>query len=317
MKRTSPLQPLRPLAEPPTVGVIGLGQMGRPMSANLVRRGFATSGYDVNETALAAAAATGVQNEASARAVLTRSHVVILSLPTEQALETLLVGEGGLCEEDLSGRILVDTTTTTVSLAESMARAVAARGGAFLDAPVTGGVSGAEKGNLTIMVGGDAAAFAEARPVLEAIGERLVHVGPSGHGQVAKMVNQMLMAAIYTSVAEAFAFAAQMGADVSRVYEAVEHGGAESRLLSAIKPSLLNGTVSNNGNLNQHGKDIDYVMAEAIRRQLYLPVAGAVHAFFQMSRSLGFGQVRCHEMWAVWEKLLDIRIKDTVNPDEP
>ncbi len=299
---------LPPQADSIAVGVIGLGQMGRPMAANLVRRGFATSGFDVNASSLEAAVAAGVRKENSARAVLARSRVVLLSLPTEQALEALLMGEGGLCGQALDGRILVDTTTTTATLAEKLARAVAAQGGAFLDAPVTGGVGGAEKGSLTVMVGGDADAFAQARPVLEAIGERLVRIGPSGHGQVAKMVNQMLMAAIYTSVAEAFAFAARMGAEAGPIYEAVERGGAESRLLSAIKRSLLNGTVSTNGNLNQHAKDLDYAMTEAIRRQIPLPVTGAVHGFYQLSRSLGFGNIRCHEMWAVWEKLLGPKV---------
>lgn len=293
----------------PVVGVVGLGQMGRRMAATLVRRGFKTVGFDVDPAAVENARTDGVMHAPSPGDVLHRSQVVLLSLPDEHVAESLFMDPAGLIHGTLEGKVIVDTTTTTMTMAERLAAAVSSKGGFYLDAPVTGGVSGAEKGSLTIMVGGDVVAVAGARPVLEAIGERLVHVGPSGHGQVAKMVNQMLMAAIYTSVAEAIAFATQLGADPSRIYEAVEHGGAESRLLTAIKKSLLNGTVSTNGNLHQHGKDIDYVMEESIRRQLHLPITGAVHSFFQLSRSLGFRRARCHEMWAVWEKLLSIRSK--------
>jgi len=291
-----------------TVGVIGLGRMGRPMAANLVRRGFETFGFDVDPAATDAVRSVGVQNVPTAAGLVRRAQVVILSLPDERVLEALVTGPGGLMHEPMQGKVIVDTTTTTVTMAERLAGEVSSEGGFFLDAPVTGGVGGAEKGTLCMMIGGDAAAFAHALPVLQALATTVVHVGPSGHGQVAKMVNQMLMAALFTSVAESFAFAAHFGTDLAKVYEAVEHGGAESRLLSAIKRSLLNGTVSTNGNLNQHAKDLDYAMTEAIRRQIPLPVTGAVHGFYQLSRSLGFGNIRCHEMWAVWEKLLGPKV---------
>jgi 3-hydroxyisobutyrate dehydrogenase-like beta-hydroxyacid dehydrogenase len=295
------------------VGVIGLGQMGLPMAANLVRRGFATTGFDIAPAATAAARSVGVRIAESPAAVLDGSQVVLLSLPDEKALEALLLGADGLVHRQVGDKIIVDTTTTTVAMAERLARVFAASDGFYLDAPVTGGVGGAEKGALSMMVGGEASALERARPMLEALATTIVHVGPSGHGQVAKMVNQMLMGAIYTSVAEAFAFAAQFGADVAKVYEAVEHGGAQSRLLSAIKPGLLAGTVTTRGNLHQHGKDLDYVMREAIQRQMYLPLLGSVHGFFQLSRSLGFGEVRCHEMWAVWGRLLGLKITDTID----
>jgi 2-hydroxy-3-oxopropionate reductase len=300
-----------------SVGVIGLGRMGRPMAANLVRRGFETLGFDVQPAATEAARAAGVQIALTPAGVMQRVEVVILSLPDERVLDRLVTGPGGLVHESMQGTIIVDTTTTTVAMAERLAGAVSAAGGCYLDAPVTGGVGGAEKGTLCMMIGGDAAACARARPFLQALASTVVHVGPAGHGQVAKMVNQMLMAALFTSVAEAFAFAARFGTDLSKVYEAVEHGGAESRLLSAIKPSLLNGTVSTNGNLNQHGKDIDYVMTEAIRRQFPLPITSAAHGFFQLARSLGFGDIRCHEMWAVWKHLHQMKLAPPEKPPAP
>jgi 3-hydroxyisobutyrate dehydrogenase-like beta-hydroxyacid dehydrogenase len=291
--------------------------MGRPMAANLVRRGFETVGFDVDPVAAETARAMGVFIATSPADLMDRSRVVLLSLPDEPVLENLFTGPGGLIHGPVAGKIFVDTTTTTVTIAERLAEAVASKGGFYLDAPVTGGVGGAEKGSLCMMIGGDAAACERALPVLQALATTVVHVGPSGHGQVAKMVNQMLMAAIFTSVAESFAFAARFGADLAKVYEAVEHGGAQSRLLSAIKPGLLAGSLTGKGNLHQHGKDLDYAMTEAMRRQIHLPITGSVHAFFQLSRALGFGHVRCHEMWAVWEKLLGCKFAGNAGRRQP
>lgn len=298
-----------------TVGVIGLGQMGKPMAANLVKRGFRTLGCDVSAASLAAAAELGVIPAASAREVFAAADVTVLSLPTQEILEQVVLGAGGLIEVAQAPKIIVDTTTTTVALAQRLHAALAVKGVAFLDSPVTGGVAGAEQAALSIMIGGEAEAVARARPVFDALGNNIVHIGPSGHGQVAKMVNQMLMAAIYTSVAEGFAFAAQFGADVEKVFQAVEQGGAKSKQLSTIGPSLIAGTVRTNGNLAQHGKDIGYVIAEANHRKFFLPITSAVHEFYQLSRTLGFGRNSSHDMWAVWEKLLGIDLRATMARD--
>jgi len=294
------------------VGVVGLGQMGRPMAANLLRKGFSPFGYDVHAPALESAVRAGLRAADSPLEVLRQADVVILSLPTEAVLEQVMLGPQGLAGASVRGKILVDTTTTTVSLAQDLAKAVASHGGTFLDAPVTGGSAGAEAGTLTFMVGGEGADFERVRPVLNALGATLVHAGGSGQGQAAKMVNQMLMAAIYVSVAESFAFAVQLGADISKVYAAVENGGGQSRLLGSIKEYMLSGRTRENGNIDQHGKDIDYVMAEANRRHLTLPLTSQVHEFYNLSRTLGYGRVWSGDMWAVWEKILGIKFTNTI-----
>lgn len=288
--------------------VVGLGRMGFPMAANLQKAGFTVGGYDVRTEARAAAAAQGIAIADSAAEAVHGADVAVLSLPTETVLRSLMTGPGGLATPALAGRIVVDTTTTTIEVAEEMASAVADCGGLYLDAPVTGGVAGAEAGTLTFMVGGDDEAFHRARPVLAALGTRLVKVGPTGHGQAAKMVNQLLMGAIYVSMGEAFSFARRMGVDLTKVYEAVEQGGAQSRLLSLNKEAILAGRLRENGNLAQHGKDIGYVVEEAHRRQIPLPLtAGAVHEFFKLARALGCGNYAAGDMWAVWERVLGAR----------
>ncbi len=295
----------------PVIACIGLGKMGQPMATNLVRRDFVTFGFDPNNDP-SATIGGGFHCSASAADACTRADVVILSLPTERILEQVLLGPNGIPSSSLHGKVVIDTTTTTVSMAQRIAATLAAQHCAFLDSPVTGGVSGAENGTLSIMIGGETAAFERCRNVYSALGTNIVHVGPSGHGQAAKMVNQMLMAAIYSSVAEGFAFAAQLGVDVAKIYEAVENGGAQSKMLTAIKPNLLAGVTHQVGNVTQHGKDLDYVMDEANRRALYLPITSAVHGFYNLARSLGFGEIWSGEMWAVWEKLLNIDLTATI-----
>ncbi len=296
-------------------GVIGLGRMGLPMAANLQKAGFPVCGYDVRPEAREAAAALGVAIADSAGSVADQADVVVLSMPTEPVLLAVMTGQGGLAGPGIAGKIMVDTTTTTIKVAEEMAAVVANLGGVYLDAPVTGGVAGAEAGSLTFMVGGDDEGFGRAQPVLAALGSKLVKVGPSGHGQAAKMVNQMLMAAIYVSMGEAFSFASQLGVDVAKVYQAVEEGGAQSRLLRSNKEAILGRLLRENGNLAQHGKDIDYVMNEANLRHLHLPLTSAVHEFYNLSRSLGFGAKASGDMWAVWEKMLGVAFTSSAGSD--
>ncbi|HSV72451.1 MAG TPA: NAD(P)-dependent oxidoreductase [Chthonomonadales bacterium] len=298
------------------VAVIGLGAMGGPMAANLARKGFRAVGYDPRSEAMERAVAADVEVAPSAADAFAMTDTALLSLPTQETMEEVVLGAGGLLPH-VAGRCIVDATTTTMEAAQRVARAVEAAGGAFLDAPVSGGSAGARDGTLCVMVGGDPEQFRAQRDVLEAIGATVVHVGPCGHGQVAKMVNQMLMAAIYVSVAEGFAFAAKLGADVRSVYAAIEKGGCRSMLLDAIKPNLLSGALSTGGNLAMHGKDIDYVMAEVTRRKLHMPLIAEVHAFYSLARSLGFGDVWSGEMWAVWERLLGIDLTATIRPDPP
>lgn len=297
-------------------GIIGLGKMGAAMAGTLLRRGFDVYAFDTCELAMRKASARGVKLLGSNNEVFVQCHVTILSLPTELVVHEVVLGPGGLAECDTKGKIIIDTSTTTASMAEKVAARMAELGCGFLDAPVSGGTTGAEDGTLTIMIGGDAGIFRSQLDVFEAIGARVVYIGPSGHGQVCKMVNQLLMGAIYTSANEAFALAAQCGADISRIYEAVEVGGGKSGLLSGMKEHMLTGVVSENKGLAQHGKDIDYVIEEAACRGISLPVTSSVHEFFNIARSMGFGGIGPGEMWAVWEKILGLKFTRTIRSDQ-
>lgn len=283
--------------------------MGQGLAGNVARK-FAALGYDTADDACDRAAAQGVSICASPNEVLEMSDVVILSLPTEKVVNAVIsesIGSGSL-----AGTVIFDTSTTTPEMAESLSRQCVSLDSNYLDAPVTGGIVGAESGELSIMVGGDKEAFESNLDVLQAIGNTITRIGPSGHGQVAKMVNQMLMAAIYTSVNEAFGFAVQHGADIEKIFRAVEGGGGRSMLLNNMKKSMLEGTLHSDFSLRQHGKDITYAMKAASRKGIELPITSGVDAFFRRSCEAGFEKIWAGEMWAVWEKLFGVNFRDTI-----
>jgi 2-hydroxy-3-oxopropionate reductase len=196
-----------------------------------------------------------------------------------------------------------------------LAARVAEEGGWFLDSPVTGGSEGSRKATLSIMVGGDQDAFNRQKDVYEAMGSNIVYFGESGHGQISKMVNQMLMAAIYCSVAEAFAFASQAGVDIAKIYDAIEFGGAESKLFSGMKKTILSGEVVINNNLAIHAKDIDYAMEAANKLHAYLPITASTHEIFNIARIKGLSNIWSGSLFTIWEDLLQKKLNSTIRPE--
>jgi 3-hydroxyisobutyrate dehydrogenase len=187
--------------------------MGRPMVGNLLRRGFAVVAYDVDAAALAAAERLGAQPVASAAAAAAASDLVVTMLPSSPHVERAYLGEAGVAEGLTAGRLCVDMSTIDPGTARRLAARLAGRGARFLDAPVSGGVAGAEDGTLTIMVGGEAGDLDEARPALAAMGQRIVHVGPVGAGAGAKLCNNLIAGVVTIAVSEAFRIAEGLGLD--------------------------------------------------------------------------------------------------------
>ncbi|MFN3728114.1 MAG: NAD(P)-dependent oxidoreductase [Fimbriimonadaceae bacterium] len=277
------------------VGVLGLGAMGSRMAARLAAAGHDVCGYDPHPNS----AASEIELMTDEIETVRRAETVLLSLPNQNVQADVVEKILGA----VAGRTIVDTTTTTPTRAMDTARRLSEHGAEFLDAPVTGGTGGAENGTLTVMVGGEQAVLESQMPALSAMGSRIVHIGPHGHGQIAKMVNQLLMAAIYASVGESFALASRWGADISRVYEAVEYGGGQSFLLSAMKADMLAGRIQTEGNLAQHGKDVEYALTEAQRSRAYVPISSAVQQLFRLACVLGLDRAAAGNLWAVWHKL--------------
>src|SRR5947208_4249152 len=178
-----------------TIGFIGLGNMGEAMAANLVKAQHHVSGYDVVAGAGAALAEKGGHEAASAAEAAAAGDIIITMLPAGPQVRAVYLGPDGVIAKARPGALLIDCSTIDVETARTVAAAAKEAGLAMLDAPVSGGVIGAEAGTLTFMVGGDAAAFARAEPILRAMGKTIVHAGPAGSGQTAKICNNMILAA--------------------------------------------------------------------------------------------------------------------------
>ncbi len=211
------------------IGFIGLGNMGAPMAANLAAAGHAVTGFD-----LTAPAPQGVTMADSAAAAAKGAAVVITMLPNGAILRAVATE---IIPAMAPGAVLLDCSTVDVASARDVAVQSAAAGLGFLDAPVSGGVGGAAAGTLTFMVGGDEAAFATARPLLDVMGQKAVHCGPAGNGQAAKICNNMILGVTMIATCEAFALADKLGLDRQAMYDVVSTSSGYSWTMNAYCPA--------------------------------------------------------------------------------
>jgi 3-hydroxyisobutyrate dehydrogenase len=202
-----------------TIGFIGLGNMGLPMARNLVKSGHAVSGFDLSEYATERLAGDGGTRASSVVDACKDAEIVITMLPAGEQVREVYLGAQGVLAAAAAGALLIDSSTIDVDTARQVAQAAEAKGLAMIDAPVSGGVSGAQAASLTFMVGGPAAAFERARPVLEQMGKTVVHAGGAGNGQAAKICNNMILGASMIVVCEAFLLAEKLGLDAQRLFD--------------------------------------------------------------------------------------------------
>ncbi len=201
------------------IGFIGLGNMGLPMAQNLLKAGHAVQGFDMSQAQVLALTASGGQAAASVKAAASGVEIVITMLPAGQHVRDVYLGSEGVLAAAGAGTLLIDSSTIDVATARDMAAAADKRGLAMLDAPVSGGVGGAQAGTLTFMVGGGDEAFARAKPILETMGKTIVHAGGAGNGQAAKICNNMILGVSMIAVSEAFVLAEKLGLDAQKLYD--------------------------------------------------------------------------------------------------
>ena len=227
---------------PETVGFIGLGVMGRPMARHVMTKGYPLVVHNRSRGAVDELAAAGAQTADTPADVARRATVVITMVPDTPDVEAVLTGRDGVLEGIQPGAVVIDMSSISPVATRRLAAAVRAKGASMLDAPVSGGEIGAVNATLSIMIGGDAAALARVRPVLECMGnpERIVHVGGEpGSGQVCKICNQIAIGGALAGVSEAFAVARKAGVDAAKVREALLGGFAASRVLEVHGERML------------------------------------------------------------------------------
>ncbi|MGE0462713.1 MAG: NAD(P)-dependent oxidoreductase, partial [Vicinamibacterales bacterium] len=225
------------------IGFIGLGLMGRPMALNLRKHLFDVVVHSRSRGPVDALTAAGATAARSPADVARQARIIITMLPDGPDVSTVLEGPDGIFSAMQPGTIIVDSSTIAPATARHLAAATKERGGAFLDAPVSGGEIGAIDGTLTFMVGGEAAALEAVTPALSAMGtpEKIVHVGESGAGQICKACNQIVLAGTMTVVAEAIALARKSGVDPMKVRAALLGGFAQSRVLEVHGERMITG----------------------------------------------------------------------------
>jgi 3-hydroxyisobutyrate dehydrogenase len=202
-----------------TIGFIGLGNMGLPMAQNLVKAGHTVRGFDVQSAPVERFAAVGGEAATSIADACGGADVVVTMLPAGEQVRASYLDDAGVIAHAKPAALLIDSSTIDVATARAVSDAAGQHGLAMLDAPVSGGVGGAQAGTLTFMVGGTGEAFARAKPILEAMGKTIVHAGGSGNGQAAKVCNNMILGVSMIVVAEAFLLAEKLGLDAQKLFD--------------------------------------------------------------------------------------------------
>ena len=218
------------------VGFIGVGAMGRPMAANLIKKGFTVTAYDASAEALAAIVTLGAAHAGSSADAARVSDIVITILPSSANVVAAYLGEGGVLEGAAAGRLCVDMSTIDPATSRLVAATASQRGIRFIDAPVSGGVPRAEDGTLAIMVGGDGTDVEEAHPVLAAMGANIIHVGPVGSGEVAKLCNNLIAGVAAVAVSEAFRIAEGFGVDPKVLTDVIAKSSGNTFVMEHMHP---------------------------------------------------------------------------------
>jgi 3-hydroxyisobutyrate dehydrogenase len=279
------------------VGFIGLGNMGLPMVANLVKGGYRVHASDVRAEAVQEAVGKGAVAAASAAEATSRADVVVTMVPNSPEVETAYLGAGGVLEGVRAGQIAIDMSTIDPATTRKVGARLEAAGVRMLDAPVSGGVPGAVAGTLTIMVGGDPAAFAEARPILGAMGRNVVYVGPLGSGEVAKICNNLLAGVSMIAAAEAFTIGLRAGVDPKILHEIIRTSSGNCWAIenNCPVPGLVPKAASNRDFAAGFMTDLmakDLSLARAAARDLGVPCfSGALaHDLYMLASRHGLGR---------------------------
>jgi 2-hydroxy-3-oxopropionate reductase len=274
------------------LGWIGLGIMGAPMCGHLIAAGHTMTVHTRSKVPEAIAAA-GAKTAPSASAVAQASDIVFLMLPDTPDVERVLFGEHGVAtglEGKPAGTLVVDMSSISPMATQDFAARIQALGGDYLDAPVSGGEVGAKAASLTIMVGGSEAAFAQALPLLQAMGRNVTHVGGSGDGQTTKVANQIIVALNIAAVAEALVFAKKAGADPAKVRQALMGGFAASRILEVHGERMIKRTFSPGFRIGLHQKDLNLALQGAKALGVALPGTAGAAQLMQVCAANGLAE---------------------------
>lgn len=284
------------------LGFVGLGNMGLPMVLNLLRAGHHVTVHDLSADAVKGAVEAGARSEKSAARVAEASGIVLTSLPTPAVVESVYLGEEGLIGGSSPGQVFVDLSSISPTLAKIVASRFAECGATFLDAPVSGGVSGAKAATLTIMAGGDPEGFHKAEDVLKVIGKNVFHVGPVGTSSTIKILNQLLVGINNTAVTEMITLAKAAGMDMNQVKEIISTSSGWSRIFETEFPKALARDFDTGFAVDLMAKDLRLARDLAKSLETELPVAEKALSVFEQASETGLGKKDVSSAIQMYEK---------------
>lgn len=291
-----------------TIGFIGLGIMGKPMSLNLLKAGFNVSVYDLNTKAVEALVEAG--GKAAAPAEMGEiCDVIITMLPASQHVKQVVLGEGGILETATEGTVIIDMSSISPVASVEIAEEAAKKGVDMIDAPVSGGEPKAIDGTLAIMAGGKESAFESVKDVLQAVGSDVTLVGKNGSGVTAKLANQIIVNLNIAAMSEALVLAAKAGIDVEKMYQAIRGGLAGSAVLDAKVPLILDRNFVAGGRIDINLKDLTNVMETAHEIGVPLPLSSQLLEIFHALKVDGKAGDDHGGIVQYYEKLANVEVR--------
>jgi 3-hydroxyisobutyrate dehydrogenase-like beta-hydroxyacid dehydrogenase len=287
----------------PRLGYVGVGLMGRPMTKRLLALGYEVRAFDIVPAQVDAARAAGAVAARSPADAATGVDLVVLNLPTTEAVEQAVFGEGGVASVVRPPQLVIDFSTIKVDKCRAFAAKLRESTGAgWIDAPVSGGPPASGAGTLTVMAGGDPAEIERARPLFADVAGRFTHMGPAGSGMVAKMLNQLIVGCGHAVMAEAVVLAEAAGIDAARLPECLAGGYADSSLLQRLYPRMVERDFAPQGYVRQLLKDLEMVNEFAGGLKAPVPMMGEALSLYRMLAHLGHSELDTAAVMKLYER---------------
>ncbi len=292
------------------IGFIGLGNMGGPMAANLLNAGFTLAVHDIDKNSVTRVSSKGARVCSDPKEVASRSNVIMTSLPSPEILDEVLLGEKGVLDGVRERSILIPTDTVLPETIYKISRAAKEKGVAVLDAPVSGGPHGAKAATLTIMVGGDRQIFETCTPIFRAIAKNVIHVGPSGAGCIAKLVNNLCSLANTAAACEGFVLGVKAGIDPKTLYEVVSTGTGRSYAVEHKIPNqIAKGNFEPGFSVRIAAKDLSLITALGRAQGVPLYLTSAVERLYQLAKEKGMSEKDHVAIVTVLEEIAGVKVR--------
>jgi 3-hydroxyisobutyrate dehydrogenase len=299
----------------PRIGFIGLGIMGRPMCANLLKAGYSLTVWNRSRPGIDEVVGYGGQAGSSPADVAAKSDIIITMVTDSPDVQRVVLGPDGVIEGARSGSTVIDMTTMSPSVTREIAAALAEKGVDMLDAPVSGGDVGAKAGTLSIMVGGKDEVFQRCLPVFQAMGKNIIHIGPHGAGQTTKLCNQIAVAVNMLAGCEAIMLAAKSGIDPKKMLDAISAGAASSWMLSNLAPRIVKRDFAPGFMIRLAQKDLRLVLEAANELQLPLPGTALMNQVWRAVEADGGGDLGTQAAILPLEKWANMSIGEGESSD--